>query len=224
MADPNILSIGAETPVQAWAPPNMSGVEALGGRRVRRSRELELEEESIREQAKADGRAEGLAQAQAEIDARMRVLDAQSAVLAQALAALARPLELVDAEVQRQLAGLALAVGAQLLRRELKADPSLVIGIVQDTVGLLPAAVRDVRILLHPADAALLRASPPLSESGALWTIVDDPSLSRGDCRVMAESATVDARLESRLAALTEEVLEQHPDGEGASAPLEPMP
>lgn len=224
MAEPNILSIDAETPVQAWAPPDMSGVEALGGRRLRRSRELELEEESIREQAKADGRAEGLAQAQAEIDARMRLLDAQSAVLAKTLAALARPLELVDAEVQRQLAGLALAVGAQLLRRELKIDPSLVIGIVQDTVGLLPAAVRDVRILLHPADAALLRASPPLSESGALWTVVDDPSLSRGDCRVMAESATVDARLETRLAALTEEVLEQHPDEEGASAPPEPLP
>ena len=224
MSEPNILTGDLVAAAQPWAPPDMSGVEAIGGRRPHLSLEFQVEEDAIREQAKADGRAEGLAQAQAEIDTRLRQLDAQSAVLAKTLAALARPLELVDAEVQRQLAGLALAVGAQLLRRELKIDPSLVIGIVQDTVGLLPAAVRDVRILLHPADAALLRASPPLSESGALWTVVDDPSLSRGDCRVMAESATVDARLEARLAALTEEVLEQHPDEEGASAPPEPLP
>ncbi|MEY4761028.1 MAG: hypothetical protein RLZZ200_884 [Pseudomonadota bacterium] len=223
MIEPNILSVDDGTAVQAWALPDMSGVEAIAGRRVRRSRELEIEEDSIREQAKTDGRAEGLAQAQAEIDARMRQLDAQSALLAKTLAALARPLELVDAEVQRQLAGLALAVGAQLLRRELKADPELVIGIVKDTVGLLPAAVRDVRIQLHPADAALLRDRPPLSESGALWTFIEDPSLSRGDCRVIAESATVDARLESRLAAITEEVLAKHPEGE-APPPPGPLP
>jgi len=199
---------------QPWAPPDMSGVEAIGGRRARLSLELQIEEDAIREQAKADGRAEGLAQAQAEIDARVRQLDAQSALLGRTLAALARPLELVDAEVQRQLAELALAIGAQLLRRELKAEPELVLGIVKDTVGLLPAAVRDVRIVLHPADAALLRGTVHVPESGAAWTLVDDASLSRGDCRVSAESATIDARLETRLAAAAAELLEPHAQGD----------
>ena len=214
MSEPNILTGDLVAAAQPWAPPDMSGVEAIGGRRPHLSLEFQVEEDAIREQAKADGRAEGLAQAQAEIDTRLRQLDAQSAVLGRTLAALARPLELVDAQVQRQLAELALAIGAQLLRRELKVDPSIVVGIVKETVGLLPAATRDVRILLHPADAALLRAAAPVPESGAVWTLVEDPTLSRGDCRVAAESATVDARLETRLAAVAAELLEPHADGE----------
>ncbi len=214
MSEPNILTGERVAAAQPWAPPDMSGVEAIGGRRARLSLEFQVEEDAIREQAKADGRAEGLAQAQAEIDTRLRQLDAQSALLGRTLAALARPLELVDAQVQRQLAELALAIGAQLLRRELTVDPSLVVGIVKDTVGLLPAAVRDVRIVLHPADAALLRTAAPVPESGSVWTLVEDPTLSRGDCRVAAESATVDARLETRLAAVAAELLEPHAEVE----------
>lgn len=224
MAEPNILTGELGATAQPWAPPDMSGIEAVGGRRARRSHEFQLEEDAIREQAKADGRAEGLAQAQAEIDARVRQLDAQSAVLAKTLAALARPIDLVDAEVQRQLAELSLAIGAQLLRRELTVDPALVIGMVKDTVGLLPAAVRDVRILLHPADAALLRDTAPVPESGAVWSVIDDPALSRGDCRVMAESASIDARLETRLAALAAELLEPHADEAGATPAPNALP
>lgn len=224
MAEPNILTGDLAGAAQAWAPPSMEGAVALGSRRARNLRDIVAQEEELYEQAKADGRAEGLAQAQAEIDARLRQVDAQSKVLAAALAALARPLELVDAQVQRQLAELAIAIGAQLLHRELKADPEQVIAIVRDTIGLLPAAVRDVRIQLHPADAALLRAQLPSPESGATWTIVDDASLQRGDCRASAESAQVDARISARLQAIAEELLEEELPPDAPSAPEGGLP
>jgi flagellar assembly protein FliH len=211
MTEANVLTADLAGTAQAWSAPSMEGVAALGSRRVSNVRDIVAQEEELYEQAKADGHAEGLAAAQAEIDARLRQLDAQSKVLAAALDALARPLELVDIQVQRQLAELAIAIGAQLLHRELKINPSQVLAIVRDTVALLPAAARDVRVSLHPADAALLRGPLPATESGNLWTILDDPSLSRGDCRASAESAQVDARLATRLAAISEELLDEEP-------------
>ncbi len=62
-----------------------------------------------------------------------------------------------------------------LLRRELRTDPAQIIGMVRDTVALMPAATRGVRVLLHPDDAALVRERPERGGSGTgmvhRWTI-----------------------------------------------------
>jgi flagellar assembly protein FliH len=53
-------------------------------------------------------------------------------------------------------------------------------------------------LLAHPDDAALIRArmGDPLAHNG--WQIVDDPSLTRGGCRVELGASEVDATLETR--------------------------
>lgn len=181
----------------------MEGVTALGSGRRRTVGDIVAQEEALYAQA----RAEGLAQGQAEIDARLRQIDAQSRQLGVWLEALARPLALVDAQMQQQLAQLAIAIAKSLLRRELKTDPVQVISIVRETVGLLPAAARDVRVQLHPDDAALLRERLAVPQAGSAWTILEDPMMSRGGCRVTAEAAQIDARLESRIAAVAAELL-----------------
>jgi flagellar assembly protein FliH len=70
---------------------------------------------------------------------------------------------------------------------------------VRDTVALLPAATRGPRVLLHPEDAALVRERVVASGPEAAWSIVEDPMLARGDCRVHTDHAQVDARVETRL-------------------------
>ena len=52
---------------------------------------------------------------------------------------------------------LAVTIARQLVRRELRIDPAQVIAIIRETVALLPAAARDVRVHLHPEDAAVVR-------------------------------------------------------------------
>ena len=115
--------------------------------------------------------------------------------------ALTRPFAHAQAQLHEQIAELAVAIARQLIRRELKADPSQVIAVVRETVALLPAAARNVRVLLHPEDAALLRERLATPQAESAWTILEDPVMARGDCRVTAESAQIDARIESRLAA-----------------------
>ena len=99
----------------------------------------------------------------------------------------------------RRLSMLAIALARGLVRRELRTDPTQIIGIVRETVSLLPASARGVRVVLHPEDASLVRQRLPVNGPDQAWSISDDPVLARGDCRVFTEFAQIDARVESRL-------------------------
>lgn len=196
-APPGFALAGA----QAWTAPVIDDAAALlARRRDEDDAERKLQAELQRRQADAEarGHAAGLAAAKQEIDRRIAALDEQARSLEAALSALARPLAQVDDAVHEQIALLAVNVARSLVRRELRIDPTQVIGIVRDTVALLPAAARGVRVALHPEDAALVRERLSAGPEPA-WTVVDDAALGRGDCRVYTDYAQIDARLEARL-------------------------
>ncbi len=151
------------------------------------------------QEAEAAGRAAGFEAARAEMEPRLRQLESTARSLETALQALSRPLAHLDDTVHSQIATLATALARALLRRELRMEPTQIIGMVRDTVALLPAAARGVRVLLHPDDAALVRERLSVAGPEQAWSIVDDPALSRGDCRVHTDYAQIDARTETRL-------------------------
>lgn len=153
------------------------------------------------------GHEDGLAAVRAEAAAQARRLDETLAHLQALLTSLGRPLDRLDDEAAAELARLALLTGAQLARRELQVDPSQVIAIIRDCVQLLPASARDVRVHLHPQDAAVVRERLAAPSGERAWTLVDDPVMARGGCRVVAEHSQIDARLESRIAAAVASVL-----------------
>jgi flagellar assembly protein FliH len=187
---------------QAWTAPVIDDAAALHARRreeAEAEQRLRAEAERRHAEAEARGHAAGLAAAQKEIDARQAALDEQGRALEAALAALARPLAQADDAIHEQIALLAVSVARGLVRRELRIDPTQVIGIVRDTVALLPAATRGVRVAMHPEDAALVRGRLTVSGPEPAWTVVDDAALARGDCRVYTDYAQIDARLETRL-------------------------
>lgn len=186
--------------VERWALPTVEGprIDRRGRTTVA---ELEARERAAWEEAYAQGRAAGMTAMRHEIDARVQKLDAQVQRLAAVLDLLAEPLRELDTDMERQLVTLAYALARQLIRRELSIDPAQVIGIVRDTVALLPAAARDVRVHLHPEDAALVRERLAEPAADRAWRLIEDPVQSRGGCRVTTDSSQIDARLETRLAA-----------------------
>jgi flagellar assembly protein FliH len=188
--------------LRTWSAPLIDGDVAPGRRGARREREPDAGSvalEKARQEAREAGHAAGLAAARQEIEARLAALDTQAATLSRMLESLSRPLAQLGEEVHGQIARLATGIARALLRRELKMDPAQVIGIVRDTVALLPASTQGVRVVLHPEDAALVRERLAAPLSGQSWAIAEDPVLSRGDCRVVSEYAQVDARMETRL-------------------------
>lgn len=184
---------------RTWAAPVFDGEAVPAGRGRRLSDEAREEERRLFAEAQQRGHAAGLAAGQKQVNEKLAALEAQGRSLVTALEALSRPLAQLDDRVHEQIALLAMRIARAVVRRELRTDPSQVIGIVRDTVALLPAATRGPRVLLHPEDARLVRERIVPSGPEAGWSIVDDPALGRGDCRVLTDHAQVDARIDTRM-------------------------
>ena len=127
--------------------------------------------------------------------------DERQYLLDELLRAFAEPFEELDERVEKQLVELAMVVVKQLFRREIRIDPTHVIGVVREAIQLLPPASANVRLHLNPDDAALVRESLAPADGEPAWSIVEDPLISRGGCRVTTDNAQVDATAESRLEA-----------------------
>lgn len=196
---PNVIN-GNSASVSAWSLPAVDGP-AVGRRREHGADEKKSIDASKKayDDAFAKGHAAGVAAGQAEFNAKNQLLQQHIEALDAVMQFLAKPLQQLDAQVERELVTLALTVAKHLVRRELKMDPTQVIAIVRETVGLLPAAARDVRVHLHPEDAAFVRERLAAPQAERAWTIVEDPMLSRGGCRVTTDTAQIDARLETRI-------------------------
>ena len=190
------MPAGNDIRIQPWSAP---AIGVAGAARSVKPREMRDDEKRAWHEAEVAGRAAGLEAARAEIETRVRQLDSSTSRLELVLQALSRPLAQLDDTVHQQIVMLATALARGLLRRELRAEPTQIIGIVRDTVALLPASARGVRVLLHPEDAALVREKLSTAGPERAWSIVDDPVLSRGDCRVHTDYAQIDARVETRL-------------------------
>ena len=162
-----------------------------------------------------------MAKAQAETQGRIAELAEHVKRLDSVLQFIARPLQELDAEVEKTLLQLTLAVGKQLARRELRIDPAQVIAIIRESLQELPTAAREIRVHLHPEDAAIVRERLTAPSNERAWTIVEDPAMSRGGCVVKTETSRIDARLESRINTVMANALgdERSPDRTDTPSP-----
>lgn len=202
-----------------WTLPSVQGQIAAGRRERITAAELDGVARAAWEEGHAKGHADGLAAAAAQTRHRHDALDQRIARFEDILAALSRPLAELDTQVEQQLAQLALTVARHLVRRELRIDPTQVIGILRHAVALLPAAARDVRVYLHPEDATLVGEKLAMPATERAWVVVEDPVMARGGCRVTAGASQIDARLETRLNAAFIAVLGEERETESRAEP-----
>jgi flagellar assembly protein FliH len=158
----------------------------------------------LQAEAHAEAFAQGLAEGR---EAGRGEVRAQVERLAGMFYDLAKPFEVLNAEVERELLTLAMALARQIVRRELKTDPTQIIGIIRDAIAALPVAAREVRVHLHPEDAAVVRHNLAPTESERAWTMIEDPVMARGGCQITTTTSRIDARLETRLAAILSELM-----------------
>jgi len=194
--------------IRQWQPPQMgrgaddAGIEKPAGKLLTADQLESLQKQAYDEgfeQGKQAGfeygHKEGLTQGQAKIHELLQQLE-------NVLKTLNTPLRELDEQVESELVELAIAMVRQLVRREVNIDPAHIVGVVREALGVLPVASRNVRLILHPEDAVLIREAYDVGGKELNWEIVEDPMLARGGCRVVTDSSQVDATLETRLAAL----------------------
>ncbi len=195
---------------ERWALPNVDGP-IVGLRRDSSSRTRDAEatraHDAARQAELTRGYEAGVSAGRAELQSQNDALAARIARLDGILNRMSQPLAALDAEVEQQLVLLALAVGKQLARRELKTDPGQITALIREAVGRLPAAARDVRVQLHPEDAAAIAERLASAGQERAWTVVEDPAMTRGGCLVRSENSQIDSRVESRVNAIVSSML-----------------
>lgn len=191
--EPYVTAFGSATGTLAApaAPPELEpAVEHI---------DLEALQATAWETGLQEGYQAGLQQAAAEQEAataRLATLVDQAALDAHQFA---RALE-------QQLVELALAVAAKVIAREVERDPTLVVGVVRDTLAELQDATV-VRVRVHPEDHPLVAPhwerlrQQRGSEQG---TLLADEHVSRGGCVVETAIGGVDGQLDTRLGQVAE--------------------
>jgi flagellar assembly protein FliH len=171
--------------------------------------------------ALAAGKSEGLKQAQREQEARVRELADTSAAaqlrtalpaLQQAAAGLAAERDHWLTEWESVAVRLSVAIAEKILHAELERRPELASRIITEALQLAAGSAQ-IRLRLHPDD---VRALGPACEDllrglipNGSASVVPDAAITRGGCIVETQHGTIDARLETQLARLAAEILEQ---------------
>mgnify|MGYP005815445239 CR=1 FL=1 len=184
------------TPVEAAAPLSASALEQLQRDAYEEAYALGLQE----------GLAAGREQRAAEAERWHALIDE-----------LDQPSRAVDERVEAALVRLVKILVGQIVGRELRDSPAVLLGWVQSGLAVLPDGTGHVEIRLHPVDAAWIReqlANQPHCH------VVEDGQLAQGACRIQKGDAQVDAGLDARLMAAFAHVFDESrlgaeiPDGD----------
>ncbi len=194
--------------IRQWQPPEMirsatdvSVQEARGS--LLTAEQLEHVQSQAYKEGFERGKKDGFEYGHKEAIAGSRnEIIAKAAQMDDLLSALNTPFKELDEQVERELISLTISMVRQLVRREVKLDPTQIIGVVREALSLLPVSARNISLVLHPEDAKLVREIFEVSEKDLVWSIVEDPVLDRGGCKVITDTSRIDATLESRLAAM----------------------
>lgn len=204
---PRVIS-GAQA--RPWNLPAV-GLGAAAGNGPLTAGRLEAIEAEARKAGWTAGHAEGVKAGQAEIRRRGAQLDA-------VLAGLAEPVRRLDAQVERELLDLLMAVARRLVRREIKADPGEIMGVIREGISALPVGERAVTLQLHPEDARLVEELIGGQDGGPSCRIIKDPAITRGGARISTDISAIDATLETRINRVFDRMLGSDRQGDGTDA------
>lgn len=171
--------------------------------------------EQIKKQAYDEGftlgKQDGLVQGQA--DAKTQI-DNELDQIRTLLNVFDAPLKQLDDVVEQALLELSVAIAKQVVRRELKMDPGQIIAVIREALGQLPSGALFTRIFLHPEDAVFVKEALLLDGQAQSIEVREDPTLSRGGCRLETDTSQIDASVEFRIAEIAASVLggERHDD------------
>ncbi len=148
------------------------------------------------EAARAEARAAGFEAGQ---QAGYATGEAEAASLRMLVGHLRELVEDLEQGIANDVLSLALELSKQIVRTSLRVRPDLVMAVIREVSKGFQGLGESPRLILHPADAALMRQTVEADPAGEWpWTIVEDPVIERGGCKFQTGASEVDATLETR--------------------------
>jgi len=201
---PTIID-GDHAEYSAWKPPSVQKLTAKEiaeneQQRLITADSIQALQKKAYEEGYAQGFQKGMQDGEVAIKERINHIDSIARFLQ-------KPLDELDESVVEQLSQLAINIARKLIRREITTDPGQIVAVVRETISTIPAGMQNIRVFMNPDDATVLRDAMKLSEGEQPWTIVEDPLLSKGGCKVLTDSSAVDASVEARLSGIIARLL-----------------
>jgi flagellar assembly protein FliH len=103
-------------------------------------------------------------------------------------------------------------IARQVIRAELALQPVQLLTLVEEALAVMPPSRDQVEVFLNPEELRrVLELDPKRAKK---WTLLPDPSLEPGECRVRSGDNEVDAGCQGRLNAVMDQVRGQLLDAE----------
>jgi flagellar assembly protein FliH len=204
---PPLASLKTAGPdASAAAGDNWQGAVADGFRQGQRDG-YETGAEQGRADGLAAGHAEGLAQGLEE--GRLAAL-ARFGELAKPVDAMLAALNKLNADYRaaqgKEVVDLVGKIARQVIRAELALQPTQLMNLVDEALAAMPPSKEAVEVFLNPEELKRITELDP--KRAKKWTLLADPALEPGECRVRSGDHEVDAGCQGRLAACMEQVRE----------------
>ena len=146
-----------------------------------------------RELARREGMEEGEREAAA-------LLEGEREALKTLIAGMNEVMQDFEQSLANDVLSMSLELAKLIIRQSLRVKPEAVVAVVREAVESLPGVSDQTVLLVHPADAVLIRMAAENDRAlGELpWKIVEDEHIERGGCRLETPTTEVDATLETR--------------------------
>lgn len=139
------------------------------------------------------GHEEGLAGGQQVIQEHVQVLMNLANQFAQ-------PLELVNAQVEKQLVDMVLSLVKEVVHIEVTTNPQVILDTIKASVESLPISGHAITLKMNPEDCDIIKQAYGENELDTRnWTLVSEPALNRGDVEIEAGESSVNYRMEDRI-------------------------
>ena len=153
------------------------------------------------------GVEEGRAMALAQFDELSKPIDAM-------LKSLKKLKTDMRAAQRKEVVDLVGKIARQVIRAELALQPVQLLALVEEALSVMPPSRDAVEVFLNPEELRrVLELDPKRAKK---WTLLPDPALEPGECRVRSGDNEVDAGCQGRLTAVMDQVREQLLDEEDA--------
>ena len=135
------------------------------------------------------------------------VLSAKVAGLENVMQQFFDPIAQQDQALEVAMLDLVMRISEQVIQRELTLDSSQIKQVVRECLKVLPVGSTAVRVYINPQDFEQIKALRERHEED--WKIIEDDDLLPGGCRFESLNTRVDGSIETRIAHIAQQILEQ---------------
>ncbi|WP_260259520.1 flagellar assembly protein FliH [Vibrio intestinalis] len=157
--------------------------------------------EKGKEQGLQEGHQEGLEAGKMEgVAAGQEFIQQQVQTFVNLANQFAQPLELMNAQVEKQLVDMVLTLTKEVVHVEVQTNPQVILDTIKQSVESLPVSGHAITLKLHPDDVEIIRSSyGDETLEFRNWTLHSEPALNRGDVQIEAGESSVNYRMEERI-------------------------